>query len=310
MRIKSFSDFYAILLSNLVNYSKNKITKTHYKEEMIRVKKLIDEFINNTLNSETFHEFLNKTIFNSKYKDILCKIEECEGIWNKTNEIYLFANRTQIFYNLLFEKKWWIMIPQTWYSSISNISSIINKLIDTKKNYSYSEKVSTGTLTFKVNFGKISEILNIINKDTSMANIKIVRIFCAFTLVFDTDYKLNKSKYTTNAPDLVIISPIVIVEKPVAVDLSCETIPGYPENQKKARNGSSSGENGYNGKPGLPGYNSGNLIILADSISNRSNLITKLFGGIGGPGQDGIIIKVFKSVYKCLYLKVVMVSKD
>ena len=109
-----------------------------------------------------------------------------------------------------------------------------------------------------------------------------------FTLEFDTDYKLDKNKYKTNAPDLVIISPKVIAEKPIIIDLSCENIPGYPDNSKKAKNGYRSGENGYDGKPGLPGYNAGNLIILADSILNISNLQTNLIGGTGGPGQDGI----------------------
>jgi hypothetical protein len=183
------------------------------------------------------------------------------------------------------------LIQQNFFDNVKKMLILQNDRTTSRhKKYDSNKNNKENTLTVKVDYGKISEILKTINNN-EIENVKIVRIFSTFTLEFDTDYKLDKNKYKTNAPDLVIISPKVIAEKPIIIDLSCENIPGYPDNLKKAKNGYSSGENGYDGKPGLPGYNAGNLIILADSIMNISNLQTNLIGGTGGPGQDGIIQK-------------------
>jgi hypothetical protein len=277
-------NFYKSMASNLLNYTRNKIKDAIYVENINDVEKLIQDFKNQSNYSKSFYEFINKTLIDSKYRNILCKAQECDNILNSTSSFDRFINKLKEDKNTLFSKN---QDPKKWLYT-SELSLVLNDLETYRKNYSFSTHEEVGAITFKSNFGKISEILKIINNDIHI-DIKVVRIFSTFTLEFDTDYKLDKNKYKTNAPDLVIISPKVIAEKPITIDLSCENIPGYPDNLKKAKNGYSSGENGYDGKPGLPGYNAGNLIILADSITNLSNLQTNLAGGTGGPGQDGIL---------------------
>jgi len=305
-------NFYKTMKSNLLNYTRNKFKDAINVENINEGEILIEDFKNQSNYSKSFYEFINKTLIDSKYRNILCNAQECDNILNTTSSFYRFINKLKEDKNALFSKN---QDPKRWLFT-SELSLVLNDLKNLKyrKNYSLSTQEEEGAITFKSNFGKISEILKIINNDVNIVNItiiKIVRIFSAFTLEFDTDYKLDKNKYKTNAPDLVIISPKVIAEKPIIIDLSCENIPGYPDNLKKAKNGYSSGENGYDGKPGLPGYNAGNLIILADSILNISNLQTNLIGGTGGPGQDGIIQKksCFFSTYYyfSIFFKVVMV---
>jgi hypothetical protein len=227
------------------------------------------------------------------------KYEFLRFCWEKKEELkHIHYNMIPVnfsFFNSYLPELFELNINLRQQNFIDNVKKMLISQNDrtTRRHKKYdSNKNNKGhTLTIKVDYGKISEILKTINNNNEIKNVKIVRIFSTFTLEFDTDYKLDKNKYKTNAPDLVIISPKVIAEKPITIDLSCENIPGYPDNLKKAKNGYSSGENGYDGKPGLPGYNAGNLIILADSITNLSNLQTNLAGGTGGPGQDGILQK-------------------
>ena len=117
--------------------------------------------------------------------------------------------------------------------------------------------------------------------------LKAVRVYATHSLKFDEDYSLDRLKYSQNAPDLFIIAPLVHFAKPLNVDVSCLSVPDYPEGLAKAKNGVQISENGADGKPGLPGFNGGNLFILADTIQNLDYLSFKSDGGNGGTGQKG-----------------------
>ena len=79
---------------------------------------------------------------------------------------------------------------------------------------------------------------------------------------------------------MIIIAPFINFSKQALIDLSCLSIPDYPDEKQKATNGD---PNGHNRKPGLVGY----LYILADEIKNLNLLNFKSSGGQGGPGQNG-----------------------
>ena len=100
---------------------------------------------------------------------------------------------------------------------------------------------------------------------------------------------LDFEKYNGHAPDLILISPNILLTNSITIDLSCLTsISKYPYDIKKAKNGVFPGEKGDDGEPGLHGFNGGRLIILTKKNLNLTNLDFKSSGGKGGPGQDGI----------------------
>ena len=82
--------------------------------------------------------------------------------------------------------------------------------------------------------------------------LKAVRVYATHSLKFDEDYSLDRLKYSQNAPDLFIIAPLVHFAKPLNVDVSCLSVPDYPEGLANAKNGVQISENGADGKPGLP----------------------------------------------------------
>ncbi len=65
-------------------------------------------------------------------------------------------------------------------------------------------------------------------------------------MFIDADFFIQKERYRTNAPSLMILAQTVVVENKVRIDLSCHRIPSYPDNQVKARNGYYHGDDGYN----------------------------------------------------------------
>lgn len=134
----------------------------------------------------------------------------------------------------------------------------------------------------------MSYVLSKLNSSRSINNLKSVKIFMMNSFNIDVDYKIDINKYETNAPDLLIISPFVLITKNITIDLSCYRIPDFPDNKKKANDGRSKGDKGDDGKPGLPGYNGGDLIIIAYIIKNNSLINFKSNGGVGGPGQSGL----------------------
>lgn len=131
----------------------------------------------------------------------------------------------------------------------------------------------------------MSLIANEINNHDNITDLKSVLIYTLNSVNFDENFSIKKERYISDAPDLIIISPQVIIEKPIIVNLSCEHIPGYPEGRPNANNGEGYGADGDDGKPGLPGFNGGNMMMVSFLISNEFTFVSK--GGTGGPGQNG-----------------------
>ena len=135
----------------------------------------------------------------------------------------------------------------------------------------------------------LSELLTRVNADKRIKNLKNIKIFATKSITFDIDYKIFEERYLTHSPDLIIISPCLIAEKKITIDLSCNRIPPtYKFNAESGKTNGLPGIHGVDGQPGLPGYNGGNLFIFAKEISQSIKsleIITN--GGKGGPGQNG-----------------------
>jgi len=173
--------------------------------------------------------------------------------------------------------------------------SLVNKIhsLLTELQHYYEEKSfynQKDGYYFYGHFGKISEILKKINQDDNLKNLKYVKIFCTNSFDFDTNYSINKERYSDHSPNLIIISPKILVTEDLVVDLSCDKIPGYPDNKEKAKNATEFGAKGYDGEPGLPGYNGGNFYILTNYFNDSNMLHFISNGGPGGPGQEGFYI--------------------
>jgi len=121
-----------------------------------------------------------------------------------------------------------------------------------------------------------------------------IQVFATNSFTFDVDFVIDKNKYSTNAPHLIVVSPKVFVPKHVTVDLTCRRIPEKIYGQ--AANGVRWSLDGKDGEAGLPGYNGGSFVVYADYIEGQSFLSVISGEGEGGAGQDG----VFKIV--CIYL--------
>ena len=127
-----------------------------------------------------------------------------------------------------------------------------------------------------------------INVDANVIGLQSVRIYAEHTVIFDVDYSISPLRYSgSNAPDLIVVAPRVIVDKALVVDLSCEYVPPYPGYMRKALDATNAGADGSHGAHGLPGHNGGNLIIIAQQFIQFSFLKFVSKGGKGGPGQDG-----------------------
>ena len=124
-------------------------------------------------------------------------------------------------------------------------------------------------------------------------DLKAIHIFLTHSFDFDVSFLISQDKYETNHPNLIVIARNVFFSNKITVDLTCRTIPSYPDNISKASNGNELGSAGDNGKPGLPGYNVGNLKVIYGRIYYEENLNFVSVGGQGGPGQDGKIYKLY-----------------
>jgi hypothetical protein len=158
------------------------------------------------------------------------------------------------------------------------------------KNYYLNENESNyenDIYTYNGYFANVNTILEKINNRADINNLKSIEIYAINSVKFDNDFKINKERYKDKSPDLIIISPRVLIPRKINVDLSSANSPDYPDGISKAANADSDGGTGKDGKPGLPGYNGGNLLIISNDSVNTNDLIFISNGGMGGPGQHG-----------------------
>jgi hypothetical protein len=99
------------------------------------------------------------------------------------------------------------------------VKNLINELKQYRK-----ENIIYGKSSFiyQGHFARMSSILpKIRNSDSYIKNVKI---FATHSFIFDVNYKISKERYQTHSPDLIIISPKVMIENNITVDLSCDHV--------------------------------------------------------------------------------------
>ena len=249
--IKSLDEYYPIRLKNLV-----------YIEDLYRFEHELSLIIDKgTKNRMDIHEYVSNIP-----KSLLSK--------NQIDKFYEKTNILASFIELLPEEEkseFPINVKWTGFNLIKKLMELIDELKQyrVKKESYFNDQ--DGSYIYKGHFLNISSLLSKIQKE-DINEMKRVLIYVTHSVIFDKNYSINKYKYKEDAPDLVIISPNIIIKNYITVNLSCEHVPGYPEGKLKAGNGYGFCANGENGVAGLNGYNGGNLLIFSDKILFSSNL--------------------------------------
>ncbi len=258
-------DFQSSLLPSLIAFYRRAIVAANNKKDIKNIEGTIDGLqISLKGNGDSFIIKMNATILEH---------DKANAILKEKNIFNSFVTELSL-ENLL-----------TGYDGfLNNLKSEIKTYIE-KEAFEIIEK----KLIIKGCFISISSIMNIIN-DQAITNLERIQVFATNSFTFDVDYVIDKNKYVTDAPHLIVVAPKVFVHKHVTVDLTCRQI---PEKASKAANGYGYGKNGKDGKggkdgkAGLPGYNGGSFVVYADYLEGESYLNVISGEGEGGAGQDG-----------------------
>ena len=268
-----------ILLKYISKFFSKEVNRLEQIEDIKNVETKLDYFHFNCskpMNFEYFLDCIDDTILNKTEKSELNEL-----VLSESFPILTFVNL------LPEEKKNEFPDVKDWIGKF--LVSKLNELKVELKNFKIERDQNQlddmgNEFTYEGYFVKMSSVLSKINLNQQIKNLRSVNIYSTHSFIFDTNYTLDKTSYIDHSPDLVIITPIVIVNNPITVDLSCKNVPGFPNNVIKVNQG-------MNGSPGLYGFDGGNLIILAEEITNIGNLNFLSKGGQGGPGQAGKIHK-------------------
>lgn len=277
--LEKFNEFQVsiedLIENGIERYVKKKINDAIHINDIKQLEQTLDSVKNSIIednNLELFLKNLNDFVDRNEYELIL----------NKERVIKDFINV------LPNDKKNGYPINKRKWIGIEFISNFDNLIKDLKTNYQNENESSfkNGIYTYKGYFANVNFILELINNRDDIDNLKSVEIFAINSVKFDNTFIIKKERYRGKSPDLIIISPQVLITRNTHVNLSSAYVPGYPYEGVKARNANVDGGSGEDGKPGLPGYSGGNLLIITnDRIS--SDLIFKSKGGMGGRGQNG-----------------------
>ena len=257
-------------------YYVHEIDQATEQKDLLKLVNTVKEILDTAtqeLDFETFMSSIDQNILERSEKDVLInKKLMLDFIINLLPEEYRGVG---------FYKNEWLNEYLT-----NKLRNYLNELKSYNENESIQYEDKTGVFIYSCSFANISHILEKINNNNQINNLTSVRIYATHSVSFDVDYILNNDKYQTNTPDLVVISPNVLVKKTVNVNLSCNKTIGFPDNKENADDGEEYGENGHDGKPGLPGWNGGNFLVLANKIKDKY-LKYESRGCRGGPGQNG-----------------------
>jgi len=91
-------------------------------------------------------------------------------------------------------------------------SDLLKKFVDLyseTKTYLGGEaiEITKKKLILKGYFSSTSSIMNVIKKDQVITNLERIQVFATNSFTFDVDFVIDKNKYSTNAPHLIVVSP-------------------------------------------------------------------------------------------------------
>jgi GTPase SAR1 family protein len=255
-----FEDFKVFIEKSLEielkKYFKNAVNASISKEDIRLIEKTLNQFKSIALKELSIQDVITNISESIMSKSIKDQVNSTRAEFNEF--IKILSNEKAKY----FKKK------TNWIGS--KIVVLAQNLLDELKLF-YSESVkdySNGTVTVNGHFGNLSNVLNYIKSSDLINDLKTVRVYTTHSFLLDEDYLVPSGKYKEHSPDLIIISPYVSIAKKITVDLSCQITPDFPDRKSKANDGWAAGEAGDDGKPGLPGCNGGDLLIIADTISN------------------------------------------
>jgi len=268
--LEHFEEYFRFVSYSIQNGIDNFVERKMYNavqiNDIYQLISILNEF-NQLINS---HDFVLKSINNE-----ILNVNDSKIILDNKKEL------ESIISILSFDKK--NKLEKKFVESLINKTDYYIKEL----NIYYEDIKSTfeyGVYTYKGYFANLNTILETINNNDKIMDLKSIEIYAINSVNFDKDYWINSNKYNEKVPDLIVVSRQIQNSKPINVILTSDisSISADP----KANNGSLPGDDGDDGNDGLPGLNGGNMLIITnDKISNKIKCLTN--GGKGGPGQDG-----------------------
>ena len=274
---EKFKKEFEIVIEKLITkYYVYAIQNASKIEDVLEVEKIFEKLQNDIITGMSFESIANE--INSTFS-----IQIEENIFKKKDSLsMLILELPNTKKKKYFENKIWISFKFHF-----KLIDFLFEISDYKKDGKVEIDEKTSSLIYKGHFGKMSDFKIKIHHIAQ--KFKAIKIFATHSFIVDEDFKVDTNLYSSHSPDLFIIAPVIKFVDNVKIDLSCELIPGYPDEITKAPNNDFFGKDidGDNGKPGLPGYNGGNLFAFSDIAINYENFNFISNGGQGGPGQNG-----------------------
>jgi hypothetical protein len=289
---KYTENFEKALEKSIKNYYITTIDKSisiHTVQNIAYLLERIKDIGKSYLDFESYHSLIID-LLNEYTVDLI----EIDLLKDKKNVLDFFIQYFPKNYKRFQKKKEWV-------KNYAIISDMLNEI----KQYCQENELVYNSidesLHYEGHFINLSQILvKLKDKHNLTHNLSSIKIYTSHSITLDTDFTLSDLNYNKHAPDLILISPNVIVTKLITIDLSCLTlISNYPYGKEKANNGLGDGDNGEDGEPGLHGFNGGKLIVLTNENKfNKRNVNFISIGGQGGPGQEGITQYFTQLTYK------------
>jgi hypothetical protein len=290
LHAKLMSELQSKLESNMIerfNRERDSFDKS-YQTQAKQLERTLNEFRDKGSEQLTFEQFVS-----DPKSQLFLTSSELSELEAKRLEASAFIRMLPIANQLIFLSKRLAWIGAT----LSNrLNELITELSQYQIELSTAGQFSKQVYTYEHFFVRLSSVMAKINVDANVNGLRSVRIYAQHTVIFDVDYTISPLRYSgSDAPDLLVVAPRVIVDKPLVVELSCEYVPPVPGKRKRwsMLPRDFLFLDGLHGAAGLAGRNGGNLIIIAQHIEQFGFLKFVSKGGKGGPGQDGSL-KLFK----------------
>jgi hypothetical protein len=208
---KDFSKFENNLKNAIMKHTNEYFRNSIDKAFLIEDIQTIETLLNNFTSYNKPEDFL---IFINGISNYILPEGEKQRIIGEKNLLDSFSDQLLEVKKKKFNFKIWLDDEFKF-----QVKNLINELKQYRK-----ENIISGQSSFIYQgyFARMSSILpKILHSDSYLKNVKI---YATHSFIFDVNYNIPKERYQTHSPDLIIISPKVMIENNITVDLSCDHV--------------------------------------------------------------------------------------
>ena len=211
---KEFSKFENNLKNTIMRYTNEYFRNSIDKAFLIEDIQSIETLLNNLTSYNKPYDFM---IFINSISKYVFPEDEKQRIIGEKNLLDAYIGKLLEGEKKKFNYKNWFGDEFKFH-----VENLINELKQYRKENIQTVNYWQSSFIYNGHFARMSSILpQILNSDS---NLKIVKIYATHSFIFDVNYKIPKERYQTHSPDLIIISPKVMIESNVTVDLSSDHV--------------------------------------------------------------------------------------